>query len=383
MPMEASQASYQQMESSNIRRYDSTINIIDHSKATRIIPWFLVFLCAMMAMSIYSSYTYSLEFLKTIILVVLCVLGVAGVLIAMKIPKDGNIYRPGVTYKIFRLDQDDNKKISILITVYMACIVAAVAWLVFLGEGNGKTLGRMIELGFTCLGLGITGYIASRVIKIHEDIDYVTNETLADIMDLTIDERVMASYTNFDTSMPIEQQMDDLEGNPNMFVMTQRQILFAFYTSRGWISYQCSLANITGMEINWNYLEFNGNIKLHIKDGDVPGRFTMYLSTVDNLAQYPTLVIRQILKTLDAYKSGAYAQMSTKRKRRRNVQGKATVGTPAQSQSAVSQQEETAAWESIPADRSEGGVRYIELCQEVYAGIKNAEPAISKRALDL
>lgn len=369
------------------RRFDSPVKVNDMYKNPRRISWGVAALCALFFfLSFDIHYIYYFEdWGRLLTCAVFLLLAIGGLHFANVVfKKDKLFYEAGNTFRFFRMSNAEYKNIARsigVLSVFLAILCVFVLFSSF-NHFSDHNNGKLIELVFILIGCGITSYLATKTLKVHEDIDYVANEDLAEIMDMTIDERVMASYQNFDSSVPLECQLDDLDGTPNLFVMTQRQIYFAFHTSTGWISNQFKLENITSLEINWDFVHYNGGVTFQIQDGNEIKKLNFDLSLQDNLSQYPILIVRQMLNTFDSFKQGIYVEMSTKRKRRRNIVNNqpTTDGHPSD---ATNEPQEVAAWESVPQSSETAEVRSIELCKDVYNGLKNAKPGMSKRALEL
>lgn len=370
------------------RRFDSLVKVNDMYKNPRLISWGVAAICAVLfflSFDMYYIYLFEVYWGSLIICAIFLLLAIGGLRFAnVAFKKDKPFYEIGNTFRFFRMSNAEHKSMARSIGVLAVFLAIFGVFMLFssFNDLSAQGNGRLVDLVFILIGCGITSYLATKSLKVHEDIDYVANEDLAEIMDMTIDERVMASYQNFDSSVPLECQLDDLEGNPNLFVMTQRQIYFAFYTSNGWISNQFKLENITSLEIEWDFIHYNGGVTFQIQDGNEIKKLNFDLSLLDNLSQYPILIVRQMLNTFDAFKQGRYVEMSTKRKRRRNIANNQPT-TDGHASEAINEPQEVAAWESVPQSSETAEVRSIELCKDVYNGLKNAKPGMSKRALEL
>lgn len=297
---------------------------------------------------------------------------------------NSGIYRPTESFSYFRRSKEFQRFLIfaygtaafILASLFSYCLFSDSIHLNF---KDTLVIGVGSWLAVICVSRSIDLFTT---IKQHQDIDYVASENLAEIMDMTIDEKILVSYQNFDSSIPLEEQ-DDLDGTPNLFVMTQRQILYAVSTSKGWVSNRFKLEDIEVIDIEWEKFRYEGRLIFDVLDYNTWRKksIKLDLSAIDNLSQYPILVIKQFLLAFDAFKEGKYLEMSTSRKRRRRVVEDKTVATHAGETRKLSDDEPKTAYETVWNENA--SVRKIELCPEIFDGLKNAEYGITNRSLEL
>jgi hypothetical protein len=131
-------------------------------------------------------------------------------------------------------------------------------------------------------------YLYSKSLKVHSDIDYTANELLSDVIGLNIDEKIVASYQNFDSSKP-KQKKDD-----NLIVVTNRKIFFAVYSGTNWMTLNKLLSEIVKIGIARN--DVNSYLKLVFADNTSLG---LRLELYEKITTTPQLFLKQFLNTLD------------------------------------------------------------------------------------
>ncbi|MDF3935981.1 hypothetical protein [Pseudomonas citronellolis] len=258
-------------------------------------------------------------------------------------------YIPGKTFQVYR-----NKKLSTQTAInygygFMGFIVA-----VFVVLEPGYAI-KAIVLGL----LGISGlYVLSKSLKFHADIDFSTNEYLANALGFSVGEKILASYQNF--------YADEVKAGSNAFAATATKIVVASFDGVVWSKLSRDLDQVSHIGIigdeNQNYF-----VKLKFSDGaDVLLSIGLYEKITSN----PVLVIRKLLETIDASLLGGSGASQTAPRRRKVV----NPGTPASTSGASAP--ETAHASTAP-------MRNIDLSPEVLIAIQSAEEVVSGRKLEL
>lgn len=153
----------------------------------------------------------------------------------------------------------------------------------------------------------IVFYLYSKSLKVHADIDYTANELLSEVIGLNIDEKIVASYQNFDSSKP-KQKKDD-----NLIVVTNRKIFFAVYNGTNWMTLNKLLSEVEKIGIARN--DVNSYLKLIFADNTSLG---LRLDLHEKITTTPQLFVKQFLNTLDASLLG-YDVVSNNSRRRVSI----------------------------------------------------------------
>lgn len=192
----------------------------------------------------------------------------------------GGEYEPEKSFFFERMDKEKLNKYII----YSAIAIAAFCFIVFVLDG---------KQGIKAIGYSVAGFFGlyywSKSIKFHEDIDYVANEFIADLIGLNVDEKIVASYQNFDSSKAKRKK------NDNLIVVTNRKIFFAVYNGTNWMTLNKLLSEVEKIGIARN--DVNSYLKLIFADNTSLG---LRLDLYEKITTTPQLFIKQFLTTLDA-----------------------------------------------------------------------------------
>jgi hypothetical protein len=184
---------------------------------------------------------------------------------------------------------------------------------------------------------------------VHNDVDYVTNETIKDIIGIEIDDKIVASYQNFDGTKPSPQK------NDNLIVVTYRKIFFTYYDGYNWVVLNKQIFELEKIGVFRN--DVNSYLKLVFSDGTSLG---LRLELDKKLTTNPQLFIKQFLSVLDSSLTGNSVDSPVKRRR-------------------VSLDDK-----KINSDKeSPNPVRQIELNPELISEIKKSEKTASVRNIDI
>lgn len=198
-----------------------------------------------------------------------------------------SVYVPGKTFPKYRSGNDALKKkymLAIGIFTFLFIVTAILYW--------GFDVDAVKQMPWLSLGaIGVLWYILKSM-KVHEDIDFSTNQELEEIMGMDIDERVLGSYQNFDSSKTKRKK------NDNLIVVTNRKIFYAKYTGKQWISFTKRMSEITAIGILvTGQQEEDLFMKLKFADHTSLG---LKMELMDKLTSNPVLFVRCFLNALDA-----------------------------------------------------------------------------------
>jgi hypothetical protein len=199
------------------------------------------------------------------------------------------------------------------------------------------------------LGGLITLYFFIKSIKVHNDIDYAASEELSGLLDFQFDEKIVASYQNFDSSE------DKRKKNDNLIVVTNRKIFFAVFNGTNWMTLNKLLSEVEKIGIARN--DVNSYLKLVFADNTKLG---LRLDLYEKITTTPQLFVKQFLSTLDAYLMG-YDVVSSNNRRR------------------VSISQENASVDNNSSNQK----RSIELNQTLVNELKTSEEIKSGRILEI
>lgn len=199
----------------------------------------------------------------------------------------GGEYKPQKSFFLYRFTKEKLKRFN----VWMILISLAVfALAMFLQPKTG-----IKNVGYLIAGLSFYYYM-NKSIKVHDDVDYVANMQFADLIGLEVDEKINASYQNFDPS-----DRNSIQENSNIFLVSNRKLFFAFYNGTNWLTTTKKIEEIEKIGVSDNANEGKSYLKLVFDDGTKIGlRMCLY----DKLTSNPYLFVKQFLETLDAYLLG-------------------------------------------------------------------------------
>ena len=252
----------------------------------------------------------------------------------------GGEYKPG---KSFFYERMNKEKLSKLV-IYMAIALSIFCLSLFLLDG---------KQGMRTIGYCITGFVGlyywSKSIKFHEDIDYEANEFIAELIGLNVDEKIVASYQNFDSAKAKRKK------NDNLIIVTNRKIFFAVFTETNWMTLNKLLSEVVKIGIARN--DVNSYLKLVFADNTSLG---LRLDLYEKITTTPQLFIKQLLSTLDASILG-YDVVSSNSRRRVSISN-----------------------ENAPvANNSSNQTRSIELNPTLVSEFKSSEEIKSGRNLEI
>jgi len=219
-----------------------------------------------------------------------------------------------------------------------------------ISEGIGKTL--LGSISVIC-GVLVPLYFLLKSIKVHGDVDYVANDALLEVAEVNVDEKVIASYQNFDNTKSAYKKKD------NIIVVTNRKIFFAVFNGTNWLKLNKTFSDIYKIGIGGSNQQNNCYLKLVFFDNTT---LVLRLDLYDKITTTPQLFLKQFLNALDSYLLGYDVVPTTSRRR-------ITVSTEQAGEQSVTQT-------VTPA------VRKIELNTTISKAIKEAEEVKPGRILE-
>lgn len=254
-------------------------------------------------------------------------------------------YVPGKTYPVLRKSKEKIKSYTLYAGV--AGIILLCLYLPF--APNSTSVGYAIS---GIVGMVALIYYTKKSFKVHEDVDYVSSAEMEQIIGVEIDEKIQATYQNFDSS-----EEDCLNDDCNIMMVTDKKIYFAYYDSNHWHFVNKKLDEISrlgytgeGQEKYCLRLEFvdSTTIMLHM---DIMGKMT----------SNSTLFFKKFLEVLDAVVLGTVDEKISSR-RRVSINN----ATPDAQHS---------------EQKTEG--RKLDLGNSIIEGLRNATPVESGRVIEL
>ena len=116
----------------------------------------------------------------------------------------GRDYKPEKSFRMYRLSNEQIKKLSLY--VYGGFILFSVVVILAGGWPYAIILPPLI----------ISLYQLLKSIKYHEDVDYVVNMEISELLGMEVDEKIQASYQNYDS--------DEKESDSNMMLVTDKKL---------------------------------------------------------------------------------------------------------------------------------------------------------------
>jgi hypothetical protein len=212
-----------------------------------------------------------------------------------------SVYVPQKTFLWARRDKEALLK-YVRVSFYLGIAILLICGvLVLLNVFEFRNSVRFV--GYLIGGL-VTTYVLIKSMKVHSDIDYGTNLELSELLNIQIDEKIVASYQNFDSSGANRRK------NDNIIVVTNRKLFFAVFNGTNWMVLNKLLVDIVKIGITGK--DTNSYLKLVFSDDTTLG---LRLDLFDKITTTPQLFIRQFLIALDATLLGYDLASSSSRRR--------------------------------------------------------------------
>ena len=211
-------------------------------------------------------------------------------------------YVPGKSFRWARLTTEKQKKLH----VYSLILCVTILIILIITQ-------MWQSLGYAIVG-SLVLYYSIKSLKVHEDVDYTTNQAMEDLIGMDIDEKVCASYQNFDG-----EQKKNVKGD-NLLVVTNRKIFYATHNGKVWMILKRSFDDLVKIgHTNGNSSGSESILIMTFKDAT---SIKLKMDVLDKPTSNPTLFFKQFLNVLDAYVMG-YDMVRNNTRRRVAVGGTA------------------------------------------------------------
>ena len=211
----------------------------------------------------------------------------------------GGKYKPEKSFFFWRLSKEKMSKLYKYYTIGGVIIIVLISLFEF-----------KVQSVFCLIAVLIALYAAQKSFAVHEDVDFVANMEVSDLLGMEVDEKIQASYLNFNTS-------NKPSDGSNIMLLTDKKLLFAFYDGSKWSLMNKFLKDIAKIgRINTDgiinltssssclYIEFIDNTNL-----------SLHMNLYDKLTSNPDLFFKKFLITLDAVVLGKTDEKIASRRR--------------------------------------------------------------------
>jgi hypothetical protein len=210
----------------------------------------------------------------------------------------GGKYEPEKSFYLWRLSKEDLLKIKMYFTGAGVLIFVMISLIDF----------KVQNILYLISALAAFYYI-SKSFKYHEDVDFVTNNEVSDLLGMEIDEKVQASYQNFSP--------ESVKKGSNMMLLTDKKLLFAFFDGGKWSLINKKLKDICKIgRINTdgvlNLTSTSSFLYIVFSDGTNIG---LHMDLCDKITSNPDLFFKKFLTTFDAIKLGKTDEKIASRRR--------------------------------------------------------------------
>lgn len=257
-------------------------------------------------------------------------------------------YKPGKTFPFLRNSKEKIRVLTFYVGIAAIIIICLYFLLSFLSDSESLSIASRCLIAIPIISFFI--YYTNKSFDVHEDVDFVSSSILESIIGTENDEKIQATYQNFDSSID-----DSLQDGCNILLTTDKKVYFAYYKSGVWSYVNKKIDEIKRLgymgteEEIYFVLEFLDSTKI-IAHMDIMGKAT----------NNTTLFLKKFLEVLDSVVLGTVDKKISSR-RRISVNG----DKPSNN------------YEKSP---SEG--RKLDISNTVADGLKNAVPVESGRILE-
>ena len=257
-------------------------------------------------------------------------------------------YVPGKSFWWCRLTKEKQERLHLYSFIFALLIIMITI---------------IVVKNWSSVGYGIAGllaiYYSIKSLKIHDDVDYTTNKAMEDLIGMEIDEKVCASYQNFDATQKKNSKGD------NMLVVTNRKIFYAGHNGKVWMILKRSFEDLT--KIGYTNSNSSGSESILIMQFKDETSIKLKMDVFEKPISNPTLFFKQFLNVLDAYVCG-YDVVKNNSRRRVSIGGSSIEN----SQSEI-------------ANQINGGARRInlELKEDLVTQMKIGENISGNRRIEL
>lgn len=270
-------------------------------------------------------------------LCLISLLVVVGSLLWLRWIIKGGKYKPGKSFRLWRLKKNMISLMYTMIAVIAVIICVAILIVKF----------KLVAL-ISLIGVLFGIYYIQKSFKVHENIDYVANQKLADILGMDIDEKVQASYLT-----------DDV-----IFLLTDKKIIFAYKKGDQWIVLNKKIDEISKIGVYTPMMMggfFNTDLYFLLVFSD-SYRVELKMELIDNLTSNPDLFFKKFLTTVDDVLLGKTDEKIASRRR-------VTVNNEPKPATNVSEKDT--------------GVRKIDISEIILDDLRKATPIENNRTLEL
>lgn len=205
----------------------------------------------------------------------------------------GGKYKPEKSFFFFRLTKEKMRKIYIY--------TGAVTFLLVLVTVYFKGFHLSDVYYFVIIPLVL--YYTNKSLSMHEDVDCVTNMEVSELLGMEVDEKIQASYQNFNSS-------DIIKSGSNMMMVTDKKVIFAVNNGTNWELVNKKLCDIVNVgHVQYNYDSY---LKLVFSDNTTIG---LRMGMLDKITSNPSLFFRKFLIVLDAVLLGKTDEKIASRRR--------------------------------------------------------------------
>lgn len=253
---------------------------------------------------------------------------------------NGGNYKPEKSFVFYRLSKDKMRMIMILgglVTILLLIVIITL---------YGFSLNRITWLIIIPLIL----YYINKTYELHEDVDFVTNMEVSELLGMEVDEKIQASYQNYDSS-------DIIKSGSNMIVVTDKRVIFAFNNGENWEIANKKINDI--VKIGHGVYDDKSYLKLVFSDKTAIG---LHMGLYNKLTSNPSLFFRKFLIVLDTALLGKTDEKIASRRR-----------------VSVNNEPKT----SVNSNDEGINVRTIDLSETILCNLRNATIIEPGRTLDL
>lgn len=210
----------------------------------------------------------------------------------------GGKYEPEKSFYLWRLSKEDLLKIKMYFTIGGVLIFVLISVIDFKAQNILYLVSALAAF-----------YYINKSFKYHEDVDFVTNNEVSDLLGMEIDEKVQASYQNFSP--------ESVKKGSNMMLLTDKKLLFAFFDGGRWSLINKKLKDICKIgRINTdgvlNLTSTSSFLYIVFSDGTNIG---LHMDLCDKITSNPDLFFKKFLTTFDAIKLGKTDEKIASRRR--------------------------------------------------------------------
>lgn len=245
----------------------------------------------------------------------------------------GGTYKPEKSFYWWRLTKERMSLLYIVLTIIFVVI---------------SIISLIIEFKITTIIFLVGGlmgiYYIKKSFEVHEDVDYVANQELANIIGMEVDEKIQASYQKKDVIM----------------LVTDKKIICASMRNRQWNVLNKKLDSISSIGIYTPMMMgslFNSEIYMQLIFTDL-SRVELKMDMFDKFTSNPDLFFKRFLIALDAFVLGKTDEKIASRRR-------VSVNS-----------------EYKPSNNKEINIRTIDLSDTVLCNLRDATPFESGRILE-